>query len=89
MTVPEEPVDHGQVRRVVAALGLAYAEGDADRCIDLLKGVNPQTAGAILLCLTGSWVTALDLVGEEKGVPDPRAYSKEILYSTALEAAAD
>ncbi|MBD3544480.1 hypothetical protein [Streptomyces sp. JV180] len=88
MREPEEVVDHGQVRRVVAALGLAYAEGDAGRCVDLLKGVDPQTAAAILLSLTGAWVQSLDMVGEEKGVPDPRAHSKEILYGAALEAAA-
>lgn len=88
MSGPEEVVDHNEVRRLVAALGLAYAEGDMDRGADLLKGVKPQTAGAIVLALTGAWVGALDLAGEAAGFPDPRAYSKKLLYGVALEAAA-
>ncbi|MBT2425230.1 hypothetical protein J7F02_05900 [Streptomyces sp. ISL-112] len=88
MSGPEEVVDHGQVRRLVAALGLAYAEGDMDRGADLLKGVDPQTAGAVVLSLSAAWVRALDLVGEVMELPDPRAYSKELLYGAALEAAA-
>ncbi|KOG77360.1 MULTISPECIES: hypothetical protein [Streptomyces] len=87
MREPEEVVDHNEVRRLVAALGLAYAEGDLDRGADLLRGVSPQTAGAIVLALTGAWVRALDLAGEAAGSPDPRAYSRQLLYGAALEAA--
>ncbi|MFI6123250.1 secretion protein HlyD [Streptomyces sp. NPDC051064] len=74
---------------MAAALGLAYAEGDMDRGAALLKGVDPQTAGAVLLALTGAWVGALDLVAEAAGESDPRAHTKRLLYAEALESAAE
>lgn len=80
--------DVGEVQRLVLALGLAAARDDTQAMADVLAGVDPETAGAVVIGLAHAWVGALDSALDGDGVPDPRAATLALLQAQALETAA-
>ncbi|GAB3169822.1 hypothetical protein [Streptomyces incanus] len=80
--------DVGEVQRLVLALGLAAARDDSQAMADVLAGVDPETAGSVVIGLAHGWVGALDAVMEGEGSPDPRAATLTLLQAQALETAA-
>ncbi|MFE7648675.1 hypothetical protein [Streptomyces phaeoluteigriseus] len=79
--------DVGEVQRLVVALGLAAARSDTASMADVLAGVDPDTAGSVVLGLAHAWVGALDAVMERDGEQDPRAVTLALLQEQALEVA--
>ncbi|MCT9078774.1 hypothetical protein [Streptomyces fulvoviolaceus] len=84
-----DEIDALGVRRLTLAVGLAQAQGGAERVAPLLEGLDGQSASALLISLAGSWVRALELLLAEQGHADPRAAVLELLRQEALETAAE
>ncbi|MFD9716694.1 hypothetical protein [Streptomyces sp. NPDC056500] len=80
--------DHGEVQRLTLGLGLAAARGDSDAISVVLAGVDPVTAGAVVVALAKVWVRAVDNVMELGGAADPRAETIALMQEQALEVAA-
>ncbi|MFE7229884.1 secretion protein HlyD [Streptomyces sp. NPDC057596] len=85
----EGDVDVLELRRLTLSVGIASARGSEEDVAELLQGLDGQTASALLVALSRSWVNALELFLGAEGHPDPKTAVLELLRAEALEAAAE
>lgn len=78
-----------ELRRLTLSVGMASVRGSEEDVADLLQGLDGQTASALLVSLSRSWVNALELFLGAEGHADPKAAVMELLQTEALETAAE